>query len=308
MTTVTGGLLLAAAIVAADDVQPARVEVGGGVIDVTIGPDEPSVSRPALLAWVETSARAVSGYLGRFPVPHLRLTIVTGGRGGAGGGTTWGGDEPRTRIRAGRRTTEADLADDWVLTHEMVHLTFPDMPDGYAWMEEGLATYVEPIARARAGLLTEAEVWRELVDGLPEGQPGPHDGGLDGNRSWGRTYWGGALYWLLADVEIRERTKNRKGLEDALRGILDAGGSIRQSWPADRTLAAADRATGGTTLHDLHARLGKKPERVDLDALWKRLGVARTSGGVTFDDGAPLAAVRRAITAPQRPAEAPARP
>jgi hypothetical protein len=41
------------------------------------------------------------------------------------------------------------------------------------------------------------------------GEPGPGDGGLDDTDSWGRTYWGGALFCLLADVRFRERTGNR---------------------------------------------------------------------------------------------------
>ena len=51
-------------------------------------------------------------------------------------------------------------------------------------------------------------------------------------------------------------------------------------------------------LRDLHQRLGTTAEKTDLAALWKRLGVARKGEGVVFDDEAPLAAVRRAITAP----------
>jgi hypothetical protein len=211
---------------------------------------------------------------------------------------TRGGDVPRIRVAAGRRTTEDDLSDDWVLTHEMVHLSLPDLPRDFAWMEEGLATYVEPIARARASDQSEAEVWRELAEGLPEGLPGPRDGGLDGTRAWGRTYWGGALFWLLADLEIHERTKNRKGLEDALRGVLEAGGSIRQSWTARQVLTTGDRALGLSVLRDLQARFGGKAERVDLDALWRRLGVKVTPKGLVFDDQAPAAAARRAITRP----------
>src|SRR5207342_3197552 len=98
-------------------------------------------------------------------------------------------------------------------------------------------------------------MWRGLAEGLPQGLPRPGDGGLDGTRAWGRTYWGGALFWLLADVEIREKTGNRRGLEDALRGVLKAGGNIGVSWPIDRALAAGDRATGVNILRDLYARM-----------------------------------------------------
>jgi hypothetical protein len=44
--------------------------------------------------------------------------------------------------------------------------------------------------------------------------------------------------------------------------------------------------------------MGRRPLAVDLPALWKKLGVVpRPDGGVTFDDAAPQAAIRRAITA-----------
>ncbi len=300
--------LMLSAVLLTPPAEQAALEVGGGVIEIRIGPDEPSVPRSTLLTWVETSARAVSAYFGRFPVSRVRLDIMTGGRGRVGNGMTWGGNSPRIRIAVGRRASEADLANDWVLTHEMVHLALPDLPDGFSWVEEGLATYVEPIARARIGGLSEADVWRQLVDGLPQGLPGSGDAGLDGTRAWGRSYWGGALFWLLADIEIREKTANRRGLEDALRDVLAAGGSIESHWRADQVFAAADRAVGLTVLEDLHARFGKRPERVDLDALWKRLGIARRRETVAFDDDAPSAAVRRAITAPQRRAAASARP
>ena len=93
----------------------------------------------------------------------------------------------------------------WELVHELVHLGFPSLPRRNHWAEEGLATYVEPIARARAGELSAEKVWGDLVRGLPQGLPGRGDEGLDRTHTWGRTYWGSALVWLLADVEIRER-------------------------------------------------------------------------------------------------------
>jgi hypothetical protein len=275
--------------------------VGGGAIEVSF-PQPPSEPRlEPLLDWVRRSAGAVSAYYDGFPVKRVHLQIVTGGRGRIGGGTTWGGDEAMIRVTVGRDTSPSDLGDDWVLTHEMVHLAFPDMPQRLAWIEEGLATYVEPVARARALKWPAETVWWDLVRMLPRGLPGPRDPGLDGTRDWGRTYWGGALFWLLADVEIRERTHNRRGLEHALRGIVAAGGTIESRWPIEKALAKGDRAVGLGILGPLHARMGPVAMSTDLDALWKRLGVVRGTGGVSFDDRAPLAAVRRAITRPVGP-------
>jgi hypothetical protein len=42
-----------------------------------------------------------------------------------------------------------------------------------------------------------------------------------------------------------------------------------------------------------------KPAPVDLDQLWKKLGIFMKDGAVAFDDKAPEANIRKAIT-PQR--------
>jgi hypothetical protein len=272
------------------------IAVGGAVIDVSIGPPEPSVPQAALLAWVKRCATAVSSYFGRFPVDKIRLNVVTGKQGEIGHGMTWGGRHPTIRVFVGRDTKPSDFEDDWLLTHEMTHLSFPDMAEEHHWIEEGLATYVEPLARARIGWIEPDEVWSGLAEGLPKGLPQRGQGGLDGTRAWGRTYWGGALFWFLAEVEIREKTENRRGVVDALRGIQKAGGSIRVDWPIGDALAAGDRATGTRVLRDLYARMGPAATDVDLDALWKRLGIAVSRGKIVYDDKAPLAAIRRAIT------------
>jgi hypothetical protein len=276
--------------------EPQTLSVGRTTIEVALGPPEPSVPQAALLAWVKRCATAVSSYFGRFPVDRLRLNVITDKRGKIGNGMTWGGQHPTIRVFVGRDTKESDFEEDWLLTHEMTHLSFPDMAEEHHWIEEGLATYVEPLARARIGWIEPDEVWSGLVEGLPQGLPRRGDGGLDGTRAWGRTYWGGALFWFLADVQIREKTENRRGLVDALRGLEKAGGSIRVDWSIDQALAAGDKATGTRVLHDLYAKMGPSAMDVDLDALWKRLGIAVTRGKVAYDDRAPLAAIRRAIT------------
>lgn len=183
-----------------------------------------------------------------------------------------------------------------MLTHEMVHLAFPSVAEEHHWIEEGSATYVEPIARARAGDLSPEKVWGDLVEGLPQGLPQPGDRGLDFTPTWGRTYWGGALFCLLADIEIRKRTGNKKGLEDALRAILKAGGTIESEWPLARAIEFGDRATGVAVLRELYDKMKASPVPVDLSALWKELGVERRNGKTEFNDRAPLAPIRKAIT------------
>jgi hypothetical protein len=278
-----------------------RIDVGGGTLYVAFGPGELQLSNETVLAWVTRSVRAVAGYFGRLPDSTARLLIVPTAGSGIRGGTTYGYRGAASRIQIGHDTTENQLARDWVLVHELVHHGMPNLEDEHHWMEEGLATYVEPIARAQAGELSVETVWGDMVKGLPHGLPQPGDEGLDHTHTWGRTYWGGALFYLLAEIEIRRRTDNAHGLQDALRAIVAAGGNISQSWPVEKVLTAGDGGTATHVLTDLYGQMKDKPRNVDLSDLWRRLGVSMQGEAVSFDDSAPLAPIRRAITAARHP-------
>jgi hypothetical protein len=266
-------------------------------IDVSVGATFPQVSDAQLKGWVQNAANAVVAFYGRYSVPHVFLEIRPFDGKGVRGGRTFSMRGGLIRIAVGNETTEEDLARDWMLTHEMVHLTFPSVPDEHHWIEEGIATYVEPIARIQAGQFNASRMWFELVRDMPKGLPQPGDQGLDHTRTWGRTYWGGALFCLLADVEIRRQTQNKKGLQDALRGILNAGGDMREDWELEKALDVGDHATGTDVLMKLYERMRNSPTETDLAGLWKELGIREENGTVQFQDDAPLAAIRKSITA-----------
>jgi predicted metalloprotease with PDZ domain len=97
-------------------------------------------------------------------------------------------------------------------------------------------------------------------------------------------------------VRIRERTGNRRSLDDALRALITQGGTIAAHWRLSQVLEVGDRAVGVRVLEDLHEEMGSQPLPVDLDALFRRLGAAVRGGEVVFDDRAPLASIRAAIT------------
>ena len=220
------------------------VHVGGADIEVSFERGDLNLPRNSILGWISKSACAVTEYYGRFPVRHLKIDIVPVEKGqGVVFGRTFVPDRTATiRVMVARSATASDLGEDWIMTHEMVHLAFPQVPREHHWIEEGIATYVEPIARAQVGDLRAEKVWRDLVDGLPHGLPAPGDQGLDHTHTWGRTYWGGALFCTIADVEIHLRTKNKFGLQDALRAIAK-NTNMEQEWPLTRALKTGDDAT-----------------------------------------------------------------
>lgn len=271
--------------------------VGGGQIDAVVSGGASQPSQAEITRWVQNAAESVTAYYGHFPVPHLLLHIKIIDGSGVHGGRTFGERGGFISIRLGSKTTAQELASDWMMTHEMVHLSFPSVPDQNHWIEEGIATYVEPIARIQAGHLDVTSMWADLVRDMPNGLPASGDRGLDNTHTWGRTYWGGAMFCLLADVQIRRETKNQKGLQDALRGILDGGGDIRYDWELEDALQLGDHSTGTHVLMNLYKKMGTSPTGADLDALWKELGISAADGAIHFNDEAEMAPIRRAITA-----------
>jgi hypothetical protein len=280
---------------------PARADdlsVDGAALHVEFDAAAFSGGNDLILGWVRRSADIVTRYYGRFPTPRLTLRIVAQPGEGVHGGKTFANPDAFIRVNLGRAATREQLASDWVLVHEMTHLALPDTGEAHAWLSEGLATYVEGVARVQAGNRSEQDVWSEEIRSMPRGLPEDDDRGLDRTHTWGRTYWGGAMFCLLAEVDIRRRTHNRMGLQDALRAVLRASGGLGTDWPIARVLHTGDAAVGTTSLEDLYAQMADAPMSPDLMALWRQLGIEPEGSSVRLDDSAPLAAVRRAIMRP----------
>ena len=280
-----------------------QLQIGGASLQIDIARGSFDLPQSEILGRIETAAHAVTAYYGRFPVSRARILVIpVAGEHGVLQGTTWGGVDGFsgfTRLRIGEHTTKAELREDWIITHELVHMAFASQPDDLHWLEEGLATYIEPIARAQAGELTAERVWGDMVAGMPNGEPAPRDRGMNRTHTWGRTYWGGAMFCLVADVEIRRQTNNQKGLQDALRAIVLAGGTIDTSRPVQQLFQTGDQATGTHVLEEMYRQWSETPVPVDLDQLWRQLGIESRQGRLTFNSVAPLSAIRVRLTAPR---------
>jgi hypothetical protein len=269
--------------------------------DIAIAPHALALTDDDVVAWTGAAVDAIATYYGRFAVPHALVIVHAGAQREPTRGETLGDGGPAVLLGAAGGMVRAAIRDDWVMMHELLHVTLPTFSRDHAWLGEGIPSYVEPIVRARAGLIAPEKVWHDFVEGIPQGLPMAGDQGLERTHTWGRTYWGGALFCLLADVGIREQTGNARSLDDALRAIVATGADVEDLWSIEHFLEVADRATGTRVLHDLYRDLALAPGQVDLPALWTRLGVRVRGGAISFDDAAPLALARRAITSPNQP-------
>lgn len=288
-------LWLAQPSAAAMDARPQLLNVDGVRVSLEFLDSDFANGPEPLVVWVKRSLGIVAAYYGHFPVSELRIRVSSAIGGGVRHGTTFGAHGALIRITVGREVTQAELLNDWVLVHEMTHLALPDVGPEHVWLSEGVAVYVEGVARAQAGNRPASEVWAEEMHSMPRGLPQPGDAGLDHTHTWGRTYWGGALFCLLADVEIRQRTDNRLGLQSALRAVTRASGGLVSDWPIERVFAVGDSAVGTKVLEELYARSKDTPLATDLPSLWRNLGIEPVDGIVELRDDAPLKKIRDAI-------------
>lgn len=272
---------------------PLRVRpfpVKGGTL-VAVAPDGALPLSDAQTArWFRMAAASLEEGYGRLPLPWTAVFLLpVGQRSGILFGSTRGGGGASIVLLLGRAVSDRDLAGDWILTHELIHTALPDLDRSHHWLEEGLPTYLEPLLRLREGRETPEAFWGDLRRQLPQGLPQAGDRGLDRTPTWGRTYWGGALFCFVADVRIREATGGRQTLLDALRALLPAGG-IATHGDIRALLAMGDAALAKPVLLPLYEAWARSPEPVDLEGLWNRLGVK--AGGL--GDAAPEAALRKA--------------
>ena len=271
----------------ADSEPPADYEVV--MLD---GPIE--LSEDELLEWIAHCVDAITRFWHGFPAPGMKIFVLP--RRGAEGvvfGRDMSGGGVSMVLVVGEKVSRAQLDDDWVLVHELVHAGSPFVA-GAPWFTEGLATYLEPLIRARYGLQSPRAMWTEFVSNMPRGAAVIEATGLmrGGFRGW---YWGGGLLMLLADVEMRRASDGRVGLEDCLRSVRHRIGNYLRSVRLDEMVAACDDAVGGTVLADLVERHARSDARVDLERLWQDLGVRLVDGELEVDGDARLAAVREAI-------------
>jgi hypothetical protein len=279
------------------DRDKARAQLRVAVLDSPHG-----LSESEIVSWISESAGHVAAYFGGFPVRDgLVVLRPVPGQSGLLRGMVNGGGGASMLLLIGEQTPARLLRGQWMLMHELVHFSAPFIED-HPWIMEGMAVYVETTLRVRAGWFPEEQAWRGFMRNVPQGVPAMEQKGLAHGRGIGAVYWGGALFWLLADVETRERSGGSQSIADCFRGVLAAGGDTSARWPLERFIAACDAALGAATVRRLYDRYGAKGSPVDLYGLWTRLGVRLTEyeAGVVYDDTAPLAAVRRAIMSAPR--------
>lgn len=158
--------------------------------------------------------------------------------------------------------------------------------------------------RARGGLLTPAEAWERLAGGFQRSPAGPYAdtlehaaGAMNQSHAYLRVYWSGAAYWLTVDSDLRRASGGKLTLESALSRFRDCCLPAYREWPPERFVARLDASLGVHTFSRRYREFARMKQFPDWQALFRQLGARANEDDVTFDPGAPDAAIRDAITA-----------
>jgi hypothetical protein len=275
-----------------------RIDAEGATLEVDLLGAPLSMGDGATLTWINEAAQRVAGLFGRFPVDATIFVLPVRGADEVVFGRVMSLAGASVVLLFGDEARPERAHDDWVVVHELFHLGCPSFVGEGHWLEEGLATYYEPLLRERAGWLTEADFWAHFTLSMPRGLRKDGDPvAIEERDDIDSTYWGGALFAFLADVRIREATHGARSLDDAMRAVLAReGDATRQARVAD-FLRTGDEATASHVLADLYRTWATLGENPDLDRLWRELGVEAKGSKIALDDRAPLAFIRRGIAA-----------
>ncbi len=248
-----------------------------------------------VFAWVEQGLGDALGYLGAYaPTPLVMVLIGPGD--GVDSGFTLGNGGASVLVGLGEDTSADVLARDWVMTHELLHASMPSLATRHNWLEEGFATYVEPLARSGRSRLSEEQVWNDWYSAMWQGQPTGGEGGLDGTHTWGRLYWGGAGFWLAAEIAVFEQTNGQRSLADCFGKIARESRGVADRWSIERFLTACDEGLGAAVVRPLYEQMAGEPVTLPFDEMFAKLGVEKRRGGVSFREDAPLSICRRNMT------------
>ncbi len=285
----------------------APLALAGGTLRVSIVDGADVAAKTRLDAWLaRVSSAAVSAY-GKLPLADVQVLVVPVGASREpvefGQSTRGQGHGLTLFVDASQPASAFDR--DWVAVHEMSHLFHPYLGDRGSWLAEGLATYYQNVLRTRAGLLTPAETWEQIDAGFARGRGATRANddtleraaaGVEGHPNFMRIYWSGTAYWLEADLELRRASGNKLSVDEAVKRFDACCLPDYRGWEPEAFVAKLDALVGSDVFRRTFDAYRARRDFPDLKPAYRALGISRSGDRLVFDDAAPDAGVRLAIT------------
>jgi len=239
--------------------------------------------------WLTDIAKAVEHYLGDYPVKQTQVIVIAKNK-KKRGPVPWGdvsrGNGFGIRFVVVPSYDIKEFYEDWTATHEFSHQLLPKIDYDDIWLSEGLASYLQYVLMGQSGVLTQEQAWLRIYNGLQRGEDGAKkvkneplhmtsSNRKRGERS-GRTmriYWSGALYFLKADIALREQSKGSVGLNDVLRKLNRCCINGSKVWTGAELAKQLDHLSNSKIFAELYSEFSNGVDFPKYENSFEQLGV-----------------------------------
>lgn len=280
------------------------IPIAGGELRISYSGEFSRAEKDKVERWMAEMTDAVETIYGQFPLrnPHVRITRSYSWRGPVPWGQINRPANSRVDLHLNPSFSYQTIRDDWTAVHELSHLLLPYAGSRGSWFSEGLASYYQNIARGNAGLLSEQQTWQKLYEGFRRGERNTHRRQMPlyeaAENRYGNTmriYWTGAVYFLLVDIELRERSQGRQSLATVLAQYRDCCLPNHSVMPVTRIIAMLDRLSKTDVFSKHYRFIIDSKDFPDYQEAFSKLGIETLWGNVRFSKDLTKQRLRRQI-------------
>lgn len=278
-----------------------------------------STEQQQIYTWLGKSVHTAAQLYGEFPLSKSRIVVNRSDR--RGGPVPWG-QTVRDGVEGVSFTVNPDkslddFVADWTAPHEFSHLFIPYPGQRDSWLSEGFASYYQNILMAREGIYSPEQAWQKLVAGFiraeREGSAKKPLAEVSENRRESRAtmriYWSGALYFLEADIALRQNhllqnklSQNNKqfpSLDSVVKEFNHCCRNRFERWNGEKLVTVFDEIAETHLFTELYQQYSQSIEIPDSAPILASLGITVENGALGYSNNSELQSFREALTDPR---------
>ncbi len=282
------------------------LKIPGGKFSVNWQSDFDLQEREKIEAWLLHAANSASLINGQFPRQDTQIEIKRTTRGSQAvpwAHTVRGTTPEGVNFHVNPNLSLDSFTRDWTAVHEFSHLYLPYVGKSGTWISEGFASYYQNLLMARAGTLSELEMWQKLSDGFNRGKKDKNQNITLGElspkmrqkRAFMRVYWSGALYFLEMDISLHQ---SGQSLDAVVTEFNHCCRAQHEHWNGSKLVEAFDKIAGISLFSKRHKAYESEKTFRDYARVISQLGLELNGKKVVFSTKPDLAELRHQIMAP----------
>jgi predicted metalloprotease with PDZ domain len=262
---------------------------------LSIASSRNNVQTKEINRWLVDIAKSVERYLGDYPSEQTQIILIAKPK-YKNSPVPWGSFSrgngfgilfvivPSVDIK--------NFYTDWTASHEFSHQLLPKLNYDDIWLSEGLASYLQYVLMGQSKVIPVEKAWSKLYSGLKRGEKGTKKlapealsetaerrsrGGRAGRTM--RIYWSGALYFMQADIALREQSKGKVGLNDILLKLNRCCIKGEKTWQGTELAAKLDELSNSDIFSPLFKQFSDGKEFPDYLKTMQKLGIELSETG-----------------------------